>query len=68
MNAEDLMFLIRHDKPKVNRVRAFLSWKDVRKNVKGKEDATEVIDDADELDDTAGIFFQFVYNILIIYR
>jgi transcription initiation protein SPT3 len=28
--------LIRHDKSKVNRLRSFLSWKDVRKNVKDK--------------------------------
>lgn len=34
MNAEDLIFLIRHDRAKVNRLRSFLSWKDVRKNAK----------------------------------
>ena len=34
MSAEDLIFLIRHDRPKVNRLRTYLSWKDVRKNVK----------------------------------
>ncbi|KAF9583977.1 Transcription initiation protein spt3 [Lunasporangiospora selenospora] len=34
MSSEDLIFLIRHDRPKVNRLRTYLSWKDVRKNVK----------------------------------
>ncbi|GMM28257.1 transcriptional regulator [Martiniozyma asiatica (nom. inval.)] len=34
---EDLIFLIRHDKAKVNRLRTYLSWKDVRKNAKEQE-------------------------------
>lgn len=34
---EDLIFLIRHDKAKVNRLRTYLSWKDVRKNAKDQE-------------------------------
>ena len=34
----DLIFLIRHDKAKVSRLRTFLSWKDVRKNVKDSDD------------------------------
>lgn len=34
---EDLIFLMRHNQEKVNRLRIFLSWKDVRKNVKDKE-------------------------------
>lgn len=33
-NAEDLIFLIRHDRPKVNRLRTYLSWKDVRRHAK----------------------------------
>ncbi|KAL1922357.1 uncharacterized protein VTP21DRAFT_9896 [Calcarisporiella thermophila] len=43
MNAEDLIFLIRHDRAKVNRLRQFLSWKEVRKNAKdaGGGDAVE---------------------------
>lgn len=32
------MFQIRHDKPKVSRLKTFLSWKDVRKNVKDSDD------------------------------
>lgn len=32
--AEDLVFILRHDKDKVNRLRTYLSWKDVRKHAK----------------------------------
>jgi transcription initiation protein SPT3 len=34
------MMLIRHDKAKISRLRTFLQWKDVRKNVKDSEDKT----------------------------
>ena len=34
ISTDDLMFLIRHDKAKLARLRHFLQWKDVRKNVK----------------------------------
>ncbi|KAF8558734.1 TFIID-domain-containing protein [Imleria badia] len=34
LTAEDLIFLIRHDRGKVNRLRTYLSWKDVRKHAK----------------------------------
>ena len=34
VSAEDLIFLIRHDRSKVNRLRTYLSWKDVRKHAK----------------------------------
>lgn len=34
---EDVIFLIRHDTAKVNRLRTYLSWKDVRKNAKDQE-------------------------------
>ena len=34
---EDVIFLIRHDKAKVNRLRTYLLWKDVRKNAKDQE-------------------------------
>lgn len=43
--AEDLIFLIRHDRSKVNRLRSFLSWKDVRKNVKGEKGGPAMDDD-----------------------
>lgn len=35
-STEDLIFLIRHDRGKVNRLKLYLGWKDVRK--KAKED------------------------------
>jgi len=35
--AEDLIFLIRHDRAKVNRLRTYLSWKDVRKTAKNSD-------------------------------
>lgn len=51
MSHEDLIFIIRGDKAKVNRLRTFLSWKDVRKNAKetqGNADPTdEVLEDID---------------------
>lgn len=34
---EDVIFLIRHDKAKVNRLRSYLSWKDLRKNAKDQD-------------------------------
>lgn len=38
INTDDLIFLIRHDKAKVSRLRTFLSWKDVRKSAKDSDD------------------------------
>ncbi|KAI9741422.1 MAG: Transcription initiation protein spt3 [Claussenomyces sp. TS43310] len=38
ITTDDLIFLIRHDSAKVSRLRTFLSWKDVRKNVKETDD------------------------------
>jgi transcription initiation protein SPT3 len=38
ITTDDLIFLIRHDQAKVSRLRTFLSWKDVRKNVKDSDD------------------------------
>lgn len=47
---EDVIFLIRNDKAKVNRLRTYLSWKDVRKNAKDQEsggvEGTDLIDDS----------------------
>jgi hypothetical protein len=37
LSAEDLIFLIRDDRGKVNRLRTYLSWKDVRKRAKDDE-------------------------------
>ena len=38
INTDDLIFLIRHDRAKVSRLRTFLSWKDVRKSAKDTDD------------------------------
>jgi transcription initiation protein SPT3 len=38
IGTDDLMMLIRHDKAKLARLRHFLQWKDVRKNVKEADD------------------------------
>ncbi|TFY73496.1 hypothetical protein EWM64_g10516 [Hericium alpestre] len=54
--AEDLIFLIRHDRSKVNRLCTYLSWKDVRKHAKdsnadgggGVEVEALQVDDADD--------------------
>ncbi|KAK9471694.1 transcription initiation factor IID, 18kD subunit-domain-containing protein [Dipodascopsis tothii] len=50
ISIEDLIFLIRHDKAKVNRLRTYLSWKDVRKNAKeqdgGGVEGADILDDA----------------------
>ncbi|CCE65102.1 hypothetical protein TPHA_0J02810 [Tetrapisispora phaffii CBS 4417] len=34
---DDVIFLMRHDKAKVNRLRTYLSWKDLRKNAKDQD-------------------------------
>ncbi|CCH60698.1 hypothetical protein TBLA_0D01910 [Henningerozyma blattae CBS 6284] len=43
---EDVIFLIRHDKAKVNRLRTYLSWKDLRKNAKDQDANAGVMDGA----------------------
>ncbi|KAJ2776593.1 Transcription initiation protein spt3 [Coemansia javaensis] len=47
--SEDFIFLIRHDRNKVVRLREYLSWKDVRKKVKERDDAAD-----DAIDDVGG--------------
>ena len=47
---EDLIFIIRDDRAKVNRLRTYMSWKDVRKNAKepggdGKGDVDDALED-----------------------
>ena len=37
MGVEDVLFHMRHDKPRVQRLRTYLSWKDVRKKVRDSE-------------------------------
>jgi len=48
ISSEDLIFLIRDDRAKVNRLRTYMSWKDVRKNAKETSEPGkgEVLDDA----------------------
>jgi transcription initiation protein SPT3 len=45
LSAEDLIFLIRDDRGKVNRLRTYLSWKDVRKKAKEEEDGDVDVED-----------------------
>lgn len=52
--SEDLIFLIRHDKAKVNRLRTYLSWKDVRKNAKDQETGDVGAGGTDLLDEGVG--------------
>ncbi|KAF8322152.1 TFIID-domain-containing protein, partial [Clavulina sp. PMI_390] len=52
ISPEDLIFIIRDDRAKVNRLRTYMSWKEVRKNAKepgdGKADVDEALDDGNE--------------------
>ncbi|EKC97769.1 transcription factor TFIID subunit [Trichosporon asahii var. asahii CBS 8904] len=49
LSAEDLIFLIRDDRGKVNRLRTYLSWKDVRKKAKEDDEGGDVdVDEAGE--------------------
>ncbi|KAF3942272.1 hypothetical protein ABW19_dt0203677 [Dactylella cylindrospora] len=50
ISTDDLIFLIRHDKAKVSRLRTYLSWKEVRKTAK---DQDKDVDTADLVDDSA---------------
>ncbi|ORX82195.1 TFIID-18kDa-domain-containing protein [Anaeromyces robustus] len=43
LTVEDLIFLVRRDPQKVNRLRTYLSWKDIRRNVKDKDGRTNDI-------------------------
>ena len=49
----DLIFQIRHNTPKVSRLKTFLSWKDVRKNVKDSDDKGGADADAIDLEDVS---------------
>ncbi|CAZ80741.1 unnamed protein product [Tuber melanosporum] len=55
ISTDDLIFLIRHDKAKVSRLRTYLSWKDVRKTAKDNDPSggAGAPDPADLLDDAA---------------
>ena len=66
ISVADLIFLIRHDKAKVSRLRTFLSWKDVRKNVKDSDDkgGADAGDAADFGDDVNLVLFFIVQYIV----
>ncbi|EIW73119.1 hypothetical protein TREMEDRAFT_26842, partial [Tremella mesenterica DSM 1558] len=51
LSAEDVIFLIRDDRGKVNRLRTYLSWKDVRKRAKEDEDRAGEVEE--EIEDGA---------------
>ncbi|KAF4126719.1 transcription initiation protein SPT3 [Geosmithia morbida] len=55
ISINDLIFQIRHDQAKVSRLRTFLSWKDVRKNVKDSDDKGADADLAAGDDPTGGV-------------
>lgn len=63
LSTEDLIFLVRYDRAKVNRLRTYLSWKDVRKNAKddggggaaGEVDLNAAVEDADAAKAQGGI-------------
>jgi len=75
LSAEDLIFLIRHDRAKVNRLRTYLSWKDVRRHAKdsgGDGAAMEVETLEDGADDKLNakaqkITIKLPWEILTIY-
>ncbi len=55
ISTNDLIFQIRHDQAKVSRLRTFLSWKDVRKNIKDSDDKGADADLAAGDDPTGGV-------------
>jgi len=46
LSSEDIVFLIRDDRGKVNRLRTYLSWKDVRKKAKEDQEGDLDVEDA----------------------
>lgn len=59
LTAEDLIFLIRHDRGKVNRLRTYLSWKDVRKHAKDSGGDGGAGVEVENLEDGDGSCFNF---------
>jgi transcription initiation protein SPT3 len=52
MSNNDIIFQVRHDNARVERIRTFLTWKAIRKTVKDSDDKEGFVDEAD-LDDGA---------------
>lgn len=51
ISAEDLIFFIRHDRTRVNRLLQYLSWKDVRRHAKDSNDGTGGLEPGDNIDE-----------------
>lgn len=62
LSPEDLIFLIRHDRGKVNRLRTYLSWKDVRKHAKNSDNDGGGGVEVDNLEDADGEHHHFTRN------
>ena len=65
MTPEDLIFLIRKDSQKVHRLQEFLSWKDVRKNVKNSEETEVLVEDGKS---SLSMIDEIIYHHLFIIR
>ncbi|GAA5993749.1 hypothetical protein JCM11641_004035, partial [Rhodosporidiobolus odoratus] len=48
VSVEDLLFLVRNDRAKVNRLRSYLSWKDARKRAMEQPEADDELDEMEE--------------------
>lgn len=59
LSAEDLIFLIRDDRGKVNRLRTYLSWKDVRKKTQQDDEGGGDMD----VDEAGEGFWAFKSNV-----
>lgn len=55
ISTDDLIFLIRHDRAKVSRLRTYLSWKDVRKTAKDQDPQGGVGADPGDIMDEAAV-------------
>jgi len=63
ITAEDLIFLIRHDRGKVNRLRTYSSWKDARKHAKNSGGDGEGGVEVETLEDGAdGPYFSNIFT------
>eukprot|EP00835_Amoeboradix_gromovi_P001503 NODE_69_length_23719_cov_0.556689.p7 type:complete len:292 gc:universal NODE_69_length_23719_cov_0.556689:15863-14988(-) len=60
---EDIIFVIKHDKTKVARIKTYLSYKDVRKNAKDEDEVAEGIEeeDGDELKSKVNVRLPWEY-------
>ena len=62
ISMEDIIFVIKHDKTKVSRIKTYLSYKDVRKNAKDDDDnQEEVEEDIDDMKTKVSIRLPWEY-------